>query len=231
DVLPANVTFQSATPSQGSCSGTTTVTCNLDTLANADGATITLIVNNTAASGATVTNTATVTAAESDPAPANNSSTANAVVSAAMADVAIAKSGPATVGSGADINYTITVTNAGPQSASGVVVTDALPATVAFQSATPSQGSCTGTTTVTCNLGTLANGANATIQLIVSNTIASGTVSNTATVTAAETDPAPANNSSTASTSVSAAIPTLSEWTLLALALALAAVALTRMRM
>lgn len=109
--------------------------------------------------------------------------------------------------------------------AHGVVVTDVLPANVAFQSATPSQGSCTGTTTVTCNLGTLANGANATIQLIVRNTIASGTVANTATLTAVETDPAPANNSSTASTGVSAAIPTLSEWTHLALALTLAAAA------
>ena len=49
-----------------------------------------------------------------------------------------------------------------------VQVVDTLPAGVAFVSATPSQGSCSQSGgTVTCPLGTIAAGANATVALVV----------------------------------------------------------------
>jgi uncharacterized repeat protein (TIGR01451 family) len=53
-----------------------------------------------------------------------------------LADVAIGKTGSASVFAASNLVYTISVTNFGPSSASGVVVTDALPATVTFVSAT-----------------------------------------------------------------------------------------------
>ena len=59
-------------------------------------------------------------------------------------------------------------------------MTDVLPGSVTYVSATPSLGSCSGTTTVTCNLGTMSNGAQATVSLIVRPTTA-GTVTNTVT--------------------------------------------------
>lgn len=102
---------------------------------------------------------------------------------------------------GNTITYTITASNAGPDSAAQVRVTDALPVSVAFVSATPSQGSCSGTSTVTCNLGAIANGAQATVSLVVQS-LAAGTVNNTATVTTASTDSVPGNNSATATTAV-----------------------------
>ena len=61
--------------------------------------------------------------------------------------------------------YTLTVTNNGPDDATNVSLVDTLPADVDWQSATPSQGSCVHSGeplggTVTCTLGTIANGAN-----------------------------------------------------------------------
>jgi len=113
---------------------------------------------------------------------------------------------PVTVAS--NLTYTITVSNAGPDAATQVTVTDILPGSVTFVSATPSQGSCSGTGTVTCNLGTINNAASATVSLVVRPT-AAGAVSNTATVTATSTDPVPGNNSATAGTTVNNPVPAI----------------------
>jgi uncharacterized repeat protein (TIGR01451 family) len=136
-------------------------------------------------------------------------------------DVSVTNSGPAYAPLGSNISYTITVNNAGPNWAAGVTATDALPANTTFVSATPSQGSCSGTATVTCSLGLIGPGGSATIALVL--TVNSGTtVSDTATVTLGTTDTNPANNSSTWVASVAGTIPTLSPWGLAVLAALLA---------
>ena len=64
--------------------------------------------------------------------------------------------------------YTLTAHNAGPQEAPDVELTDTLPAGVTFDSATPSQGSCSESSgTVTCTLGTIADQADATVEIKV----------------------------------------------------------------
>jgi uncharacterized repeat protein (TIGR01451 family) len=106
---------------------------------------------------------------------------------------------PVNVGSPLTIN--MTVTDNGPADATGVSVMDAFPTNATFVSAVPSQGTCGGTTVVTCNLGTITNGHSATIALVV--TVTSGTsLSDTATVTSTSTDPNLANNSSTTTANV-----------------------------
>jgi uncharacterized repeat protein (TIGR01451 family) len=128
------------------------------------------------------------------------------------ADVGITKTAPGSAFFATQpLTYSIVVTNAGPNAANAVVVTDVLPAGATFVSATPSQGTCSGTATITCSLGTIANGGNATISLKITPT-AAGPLSNTATVSdAPQPDPNPSNDSATSSVTVqpTSAIPML----------------------
>ena len=147
-----------------------------------------------------------------------------------QADVSIVKSGPPAVAPDAPFAYTITVSNAGPDPATNATMTDVLPAGLTFDSATASQGSCSGTSTVICTLGTLAAGQAATVTLTV-RAAAGTTITNTATVLAAEHDPTPGNGSSTTATAVIGGnVPALSEWMLLALAALLAGIAVMKVR-
>jgi uncharacterized repeat protein (TIGR01451 family) len=127
------------------------------------------------------------------------------------ADVSLAMTAaPNPVTQGANLTYTITVTNNGPLAASAVTITDALPSGATFVSAASTVGACSGTTTVTCTLGTMNSAATATITLVVTAT-ASGTLANTANATSTTPDPNALNNSATTSTTVgSAATPLLS---------------------
>jgi uncharacterized repeat protein (TIGR01451 family) len=129
---------------------------------------------------------------------------AAAVSSVASTNMSIAIAGsPSSVIIGANVTYTITVTNNGPAGAPNVTVTDTLPAGVIFVSATPSQGSCSGTSTVTCDLGTMNTGSTATpISLVVKTTAANAALTNSASVTSNLTDPTPANNIATSNSTV-----------------------------
>ena len=65
DDLPAGLTLNSATPSQGTCNASDPVTCSLGTLLSGASATITLSTEVVATSG-TISNTASVTSTEGD---------------------------------------------------------------------------------------------------------------------------------------------------------------------
>ncbi|HEV3254822.1 MAG TPA: DUF11 domain-containing protein, partial [Candidatus Acidoferrales bacterium] len=81
-------------------------------------------------------------------------------------DLSIVKTGaPNPVNVGSQLTYTLTVGNAGPLDDTNVTVNDTLPAGVTFASDNPSQGNCSGTTTISCNLGTVKNGAQATVLI------------------------------------------------------------------
>jgi uncharacterized repeat protein (TIGR01451 family) len=102
-------------------------------------------------------------------------------------------SASATVGGG-DLEYKATVFNEGPQDASGVVLTDNLPSGLKFVSAVPSQGTCTGTTTITCDLGVMTEPSTATVQFTVTPT-AAGTFTDALEVMAAQQELSSGNNS------------------------------------
>jgi len=124
---------------------------------------------------------------------------------AAEADLRLVKAGPATGHVGQEMTYILTVTNNGPATANGVVVTDTLPKNTGFGSASSTQGTCTPkphSRLVECSVGSMANSATVTITLLVKPT-QKGTYVNTATVSATSpTDPNTANNTSSCSTAV-----------------------------
>lgn len=126
------------------------------------------------------------------------------------ADLALAKTRGAALVPGANIPYTLTVTNNGPGTLNGSLeIVDTLPASLGYLSFSGSGWACSvNVQIVTCNWnGTLASGATAppltlTAQLSLS---ASGIVTNTATVTGTVVDNTPANNTATESGTVIAA--------------------------
>ena len=101
------------------------------------------------------------------------------------------------------LNYSLVVTNNGPDDATGVTLTDTLPAGVTFQSASATQGACSELAgTVTCVLGPVTATGSATINIVVDAPFSTGTITNTASVSGNESDPIAANNSSNESTLV-----------------------------
>src|SRR5581483_1858273 len=208
DTLPAGLTFISASTNVGSCSfAGGTVTCNIGNVTTSASITIVASPN----SAGPMVNTATVTSALNDLVASNNSATVATNVSASSADLYLTMSGTgsATLGAGQNITYTMGVYNSGPAAtATGVVVTDTLPAGVTFVSANASQGTCTQSGgVVTCNLGSL--GYSASVTIVVAPT-APGVMMNTASVSGTLPDPIPSNNAASASTNVIASNTDLS---------------------
>jgi uncharacterized repeat protein (TIGR01451 family) len=112
------------------------------------------------------------------------------------ADLSLTKTAsPEPVPSGQNITYTLTVTNNGPNDATGVTLVDTFPPAASATSFTASQGTCTGgVPSSTCNLGTISAGSTAMVTFLVSPPPGPGTITNNATVSANEFDPNPANN-------------------------------------
>jgi uncharacterized repeat protein (TIGR01451 family) len=195
DVLPPGVSLVSVQPSQGSCGGAATLACALGTVPAGGGATVVIrVIPNSPGS---LTDMASVTSGVPDPNLANNNAavTVNAVTPPAPeADVSLTLSAaPNPVVVGQTLTYTVNVSNSGPSDATGVTLSDALPAEVMLVSAQPNQGSCAGAATVSCSLGTLAVGGHASVVIqVVPN--AAGTLVDTASVTSGVADPDPSNN-------------------------------------
>ncbi|MET0736084.1 MAG: hypothetical protein ABWY55_10650 [Microbacterium sp.] len=209
DPLPAGFSIASVSSSRGECVAAATVTCDLGTLPGPDpggtlsSATITVIADVAPETppGA-VTNTATATAATADPVPANNAGSVTTQL-AAVADVSVTKTAaPVQPVAGENVTFTVTLANAGPSTATSVVLSDVLPPGLTLLGVDPGAGvDCAGTATVTCTIDALAPGASTTVDVRMNVPagfdLQVGAV-NTATVTSATPDPVAGNDTASA---------------------------------
>ncbi len=170
----------------------------------------------------TLVNTATVASATPDPTAANNSATDTDTITAS-ADLSLTKTltTPPPIHVGDNVVFALTVTNNGPGNATGVTVTDTLPAGLTYVS--NDCGASFANPTLTWSVGALAASASATCHLTVTVT-QTGTIVNSASATGNESDPTPGNNAGqvTISGQPAAIIPTLDSIGLAALAILLA---------
>jgi uncharacterized repeat protein (TIGR01451 family) len=103
---------------------------------------------------------------------------------------------------GSYLTYTLMVTNNGPSAARTVTISQVLPSTVDFISATPSQGSVSRSGSVlTCSLGQLDIGGVATVSVLVLPKT-DGIISSSATAVSEQPDSDLANSSATVFTHV-----------------------------
>ncbi|HYG32029.1 MAG TPA: SdrD B-like domain-containing protein [Methylophilaceae bacterium] len=137
------------------------------------------------------------------------------------ADVTVTKSSnPATIPAGQNLTYAIAAANSGPSRAENVTITDTLPLNVTFVSVDPSAGSCSvtpgaevtttgGNRTVTCNLGAVNRGAQATVSIVARPNTAtqSTTITNNVAVSTSTTETDNTNNTAAANTLVT--VPSL----------------------
>lgn len=193
DSLPFGLGFVAATPSVGTYDSATGL-WTIGDLALSDSATLTITA--TVDEPGSLTNTVAVSASDQPDPDTSNNSAAAAVNAGASADIGVSKTvDEAAPNVGANVTFTITATNAGPNDATGVELTDVLPAGLSFVSATPSVGTYDSGSGVWA-LGALANGASETLT-IVATVDQPGSILNTVTVTGEDQfDPNPANNSS-----------------------------------
>lgn len=189
DALPSGAAYVSATPSIGSCSEAAgMVTCNLGDMTAGAAAQIQLVVHlDASTANTTMHNEADVSSVTPDRDPTNNHDEIDTTIHNSgyptSSDVSITKTASTTTPAVGDrLDFTLAIANAGPSTATGVVVTDALPAGLLFVSA-DNAGCVASGQVVTCTLGDLAAGAsvNVTIATLV---MKSGDIANTATVTA-----------------------------------------------
>jgi len=197
ETYDSSFSFSSATPLSD------TGTNNQWTFATiAAGASETITITGTVSASATgsLSNTVSLTSTTPDPDTSNNTATEDTLVNAS-ADLLLEKSAPVSGTAGESLTYTLTVTNSGPSDAQGVSVTDPIPTGTEYVTDT-SAGTYDPVTGI-WSIGTLNSGSSTAIDItvkILSDTTAS--VINSAAVTATTSDPDPANNTATVTTSL-----------------------------
>lgn len=214
DTLPAGLTYVSSSLGadcvvSGSPATGQTVVCDLGTVAVGVLPAITFIVAIDPALTGSIQNTATVDSATEDPTPSDNTSVDTTNL-APSANLALTKSiDPATAVAGTNATFTLSVTNAGPSDAAGVVITDTLPVGFSFVSAgTDARCVDTGGGVVECSeAGPFAPGAAAlsfdVVAQVDSGQAADSQLTNAAVVSADTPDGDESDNAAAAVTDIS----------------------------
>ena len=195
DLLPGGLTYQS--DDSGGDYDPTTGDWSVGSLANGDNTTLEITATADAPGG--VTNTATITASSpADPDNSDNSDDDTINASPVEADLELTKIvDNATPNVGDNVTFTLTLANNGPADATSIVVNDLLPSGLSYQS--HNGGGAYSSTTGEWNVSSLASGNDVTLE-IVAEVIGTGSITNTAEVTASDQpdpDSTPGNNEPT----------------------------------
>jgi uncharacterized repeat protein (TIGR01451 family) len=204
--LPASLSFVSGSASQGSVSPGGTLV-SLGTMLPGAGATATLVLSPTVVGTSTLTSTVGLDPSEVDPILTNN--TASAYITALPAadlGVSVAVS-PSPAISGGNITYVVTVTNAGPSTATNVFMNETLPAFATFVSTSQTNAVDVGGLVTWTIPGAMPSGTSQTLTVIVqAQALIQGVVSNvlvsTFSVAGQPADPNTNNNFVSVSTVV-----------------------------
>ncbi len=186
DLLPAGVTYVSDDGAGAYVSGTGLWT--IGTLNN--GATATLNITATVdvgTSGSTITNTITVVSADQTDSNTTADDPSEDIVVGNDADLVTGKTvDNSTPNEGDTIIYTLTFTNNGPAQATNLSITDLLPAGVTYVS--DDGGAAYDSGTGLWTIGTLNNGATATLNITATVDVGTSgnTITNTITVVSAD---------------------------------------------
>jgi uncharacterized repeat protein (TIGR01451 family) len=199
DTLPSGVSFASGTSSGGAtCTAAGgDVSCPLGTVADGADVTVTIVGNISPSTRGASTNTATVASAGvDDPSLGNNNAASSSDIQGSADKTVTLSAVQPFVTAGNEIDYVLGVSNIGPSTAQGVVVTGAVPPGL-----TPVLGSSGGVCsvsagTVTCQFGTLPPGASLTVPLKarVDASTGAGAISGTAQIRSTTPDPTAVNN-------------------------------------
>jgi len=135
--------------------------------------------------------------------PAGTAISTNSFVLDYISDVAVSLTAtPDPVFIGSNLVYTIVITNNGPLAAPNVSLTNTLPSSVILKSASASQGTLTTNgNPIFGSFPTVATGGSVTVILTVTPQ-STGTITNKASLGSGYSDPAPANNNASITTTV-----------------------------
>jgi uncharacterized repeat protein (TIGR01451 family) len=188
DTVDPGLTLVSVSPGPECSFSSPTAVCNFSNIAPgvASQKTITVIamVSPSLVGGSAITNTVAATSDEGAAGPVQVTNVVDESAALSLGKV----STPGAILAGESVTYTLTVQNGGPSDADNVGVTDTLPSTdFTVSSASASQGSCgVVTQTVSCGLGVLGPGSNATVTIVAA--------ANSSTPTRTYTDSATADS-------------------------------------
>ena len=200
DVLPPAVAFGGYGATTGSYSDVTGI-WDIGELAVGAAGTLTITGTvNSGYGGLTITNSAAITRMNRpDTNSTDNSDSATFAIQ--QTDLAVFKSvAPTNSEEGVPVAFTVALTNNGPREATGVEVSDLLPAGFSYAGSVPSQGSYASGTGI-WTVGTLANGGSASLVVMAVPLAGTGgtTLTNTAAISASShDDPVLTNNTASA---------------------------------